>query len=142
MVTKIKAVERLPGRCPHCDGTYVVTDGVNKCVACSRSIEGIQDMKSYYLKNKPAILADIKLQGSKAARKAWKIPAGTMNGLLARWSRNGTPTPAPAKTPAIKAGLPSFPAFDSSWTEAVALRWLEIWLYLEVKRREEVKNVD
>ena len=127
----------------------MVEEGVNKCMACSRAIKGIGDKHLYYLKNKPAILADINLAGQTKARKKWLIPSGTLTGLLRRWERNGSPVPAPAPaadelksegvittpTPRIKAPAPApgdngsreLPAWSNDWPEAVMLKWLEIY---------------
>ncbi len=95
-MTLNKTVERLPGRCPHCGGTFIIDEGVNKCLACSRTIEGIGGMKRYYIANQPELLANIAALGRYKTRLKWKIPSGTFTGLLRRWSNNGTPEPLPA----------------------------------------------
>ncbi len=87
---------RLPGNCPHCGGTFMVDKDGNKCMACSRVCSTHPEMKLYYDFNKEAIQADIHRLGRKKARIKWGIPWGSYTGLLTRWSRNGTPAPAPA----------------------------------------------
>ena len=146
---KTNPTRRLPGRCPQCDGTFLIDEGVNKCVACSRTIEGIQDMQRYYKYNRPEIEADLKALGRKAAREKWCIPGGTMSGLLARWAKKDkTPPPPPAPKPekylsvdgegviemgedhgpVLKpAGFPVLPAFSNDWTPEVQIKWLEAW---------------
>ncbi|KKN22388.1 hypothetical protein LCGC14_0915800 [marine sediment metagenome] len=95
-MTKTETVQRLHGRCPHCQGTYIVDAGVNTCLACSRTIEGVQDMRLYYDFNKKEIMTDIKQLRRPAALKKWGIPGGSINRLLTRWAKNGTPEPEPA----------------------------------------------
>lgn len=43
------------------------------------------NMRDYYEQNKEAILADYAYMGFSATARKWKIPSGSMSGLLRRW---------------------------------------------------------
>lgn len=130
---KMRLVVRLPGRCPNCSGTYILDDGVNKCVSCARTVETLKAKSRYYDANQEAILDDVKNLGRARARSRWKIPKGSFARLVLRWSKDGAPAPAPAPAADGKLFVPALPAFDSSWSERIQEKWLEIWLYLKIQ---------
>lgn len=133
MITETKAVERLPGRCPHCGGTFMVDEDGNKCTACSRVVKGNITKGLYYEYNKDAILADIKLIGRRDTSRKWKIPQGSFSRLLTRWSKNGAYDLAPAGRKSRAAGPFGLPAWSDSWGTELQLKWLDIFLYLKIK---------
>lgn len=130
-------MEKLPGRCPHCGGTLFIEDGVNKCLACSREVEGPQAMYRYYEYNKEAIMASMEEVGIKKTTVKWKIPPGSIEKLRRRWSKNGTPEPGQAILPDGSAGPYGLPPWSDSWPYAVMLQWLEYWFYFKIKEKEE-----
>jgi hypothetical protein len=84
------------------------------------------EIRAWYTRHKPLILADIKQLGTKKTRHKWQIPSGTWSKLLLRFGQR--PGAAePAKHKASSDTLPPFPEFSDSWPESVQLGWLEVY---------------
>jgi len=154
---------KVLGRCAVCGGTLFTEDGVRKCLACSREIRAYAAKKVFYDYNQAAILDSIKSQGRPKTTIAWRIPGSTLSYLVRRWSKNDDKPPAPGPDtteeaspeiikeipeklsdhhkPPARAELPALPAWSDTWSEPVKLKWLEIWLYLEIKNNREVKAI-
>ena len=123
-------MERLMLKCPSCGGGYIVDDGENKCLTCSRVLTGNKELHAYYLYNKEAILSTVKGLGLQKATLKLNIPKTTLYGLIKRWSKNGTPAPAPATAKNTTLVLPPLPAWSDTWDPTVQLAWLEIYKYM------------
>lgn len=130
-------MQRLPGRCPHCGGTYTLDEGVNKCLMCSRKVTRKPEKAAYYEYNREAILVDVKLIGRAATRGKWGIPQGSMSRLMKRWLNKNGSVPTPAKEPSIDGTWPLLPAFSSSWDTEVQLRWLDVYSEIMLSAKKE-----
>ncbi len=120
-------MERLPLRCPTCNGTYTVDNGENKCLSCSRGLRNNRQLSRYYIHNKEAILAAVKRDGQSMASMALKIPKTTLYGLVNRWSKDALLPPAPGADNHNALVLPPLPVWSDTWPEATQVAWLEIY---------------
>lgn len=111
----------------------------------------LTERKKYYDNNKEAILADLDALGRRKTLKKWGIPTSTLAGLEKRWGRSAAKTSA-AEAPTHGAGgvgtvgtvgkvgnvnnheLPPFPPLDTSWPEAVQLKWFDVYERLSATR--------
>jgi len=112
----------------------MVEDGVNKCLACSRTIKGNHSKSKYHNYNKTAILADYAKIGQTSTCKKWNIPSGTIVGLVRRWGVKPLELPALELAKTGEAGPFGLPAWSDSWGEELQLKWLEMWFYIYTKK--------
>jgi len=119
------------GKCPTCDGSLLWEDGVRKCMACSREIRKLHDLKQFYNHNKDQIITSVKNLGQPKSAQLWKMSTSTLHTKIKSWGyREGRTTKA-VPAPSDNHHRLELPPWSDNWPESVQLKWLDIFLQLD-----------